>query len=122
MLDFDSLPEDKQVSLIDDIQNLFTDFCEQVLFEQDAEAYKRISKFYFDNDYIFVIGFREITEADEEFIDPDTRPSFVAEIVYEAEKGSLKNDIHVADLYCSFEDDSNSHADCASVNFFPEGE
>ncbi|MGN0894063.1 MAG: hypothetical protein ACI4ND_03590 [Succinivibrio sp.] len=122
MMDFDSLPEDKRDTLVNEISQLYIDLCEQSLSELDEDVYKRISDLYFDNDYVFVISFREVTQDDIEFVESDVEPDFVAEIVYEAEEGSLKNNIHVVDIICSIDENSEPMITWATGNFFPNGQ
>lgn len=102
------------------VVELFSTIAQECLAENDPDAYQRVFKIMNDDDYDFAFEVRELNSEDlfdEEL--GDSANLYCAEVHFLAADGSLKNDIHVVDLYFmkNYKDDEDQSA---SANWFPE--
>ncbi len=117
MLDIEKLSEDEFEALTDRAFEFYNSAADEALLEVNEDLRNTISRLNQDDDYHIELSARNANAEDE--YDSSLGSSdevLCVGVIYVAEDGSLKNDIHVADVFLNAQSDSTEF----SILWMPE--
>lgn len=118
MVNIDELKEEEFDALIDKVGAMLPTLATEALSVNDPEAFDRLAKLYNDEDYELSIALRDVLDTDEYDEElGDKKALICAEFVLVALDGTLKNDVHIADIIFNADIENEP---LISASWFPE--